>query len=77
MDDKENQNYKENEAETKPKPTGVHLRKLKQGYMIKQLEWWNHLEQQPLRLIKIAYFVYDGDSPINNDNEIIKTISTA
>ena len=42
LDDKEDQNYVGNEEATKP--TGVHLRKLEQGYMNKQRELEeNHL----------------------------------
>ena len=64
----EDQNYVGNEGATKP--TGVHLRKLEQGYMKEQrgVEE-NHLAQQPPWLINNIHFCYVGDSPANNNNE--------
>ena len=45
LDDREDQNYKENEGAAKP--TGIHLRKLKKGYVKEQKNVEkNHLVQQ-------------------------------
>ena len=65
MDDREDQNYVENEEAIKP--TGVHLRKLEQGYMTEVIK--NHLAQQSLWLINNLHFCYSGALPAKNKNE--------
>ena len=72
MDDREDQNYVENEEAIKP--TGVHLRKLEQGYMTEVIK--NHLAQQSLWLINNLHFCYDGDSPAKKDKEKKTTLYT-
>ena len=63
---RKDQNYIGNKRATKL--TGVHLRKLEQGYMKEQREVEENLAQ-PSWLINNAHFCYDGDSSTNNENE--------
>ena len=68
LDDREDQSYELNEGETKP--TEVHLRQLKHGYMKDQRELEeNYMAHQPPWLLINANFCYNEESPTNNDRE--------
>ena len=68
VDDWEDQYYEENKRVTKP--TGVHFRKLNQGYIKEQRKVEeNHLPQLLPWLLHNIYFSYDGELHTNNDNE--------
>ena len=66
LDENEDQNYRENERLIKP--TGVHLGRLEQRYMVekKEIEEINQT-QPPLWLVNNILFCYKGDEHTGND----------
>ena len=68
LDDKEDQNYKENVRSIKP--TVLYLRRLKQRYMEEQREIKEiNQTQQPPWMINNIIFCYDREQNTGNDSE--------